>query len=239
SSSRALRPLCFVFFLRCRRPPRSTLFPYTTLFRSWVSDAEAVTNNRFTTSGDLLDSYPATWGGTWSGDLALDSSTGDMCQVNVGGDNAIVCFDPATGAETSRLTGSPWANVSQRGLAYNPVDDVFYTGGWNEGVIYTVAGLSHPTPGETLASCRPADASIAGIAYNPTSDTIWFVNSALETLIYQISPEDCSTISTVGFPSTGAGPGAGLEMDATGALWAGDQLTGTVYLIDVGDPNVT
>ena len=205
----------------------------------WVSDAEAVTNNRFTTSGDLLDSYPATWGGTWSGDFALDSSTGDMCQVNVGGDNAIVCFDPATGAETSRLTGSPWANVSQRGLAYNPVDDVFYTGGWNEGVIYTVAGFSHPTPGETLASCRPADASIAGIAYNPTSDTIWFVNSALETLIYQISPEDCSTISTVGFPSTGAGPGAGLEMDATGALWAGDQLTGTVYLIDVGDPNVT
>ena len=24
----------FVFFLRIRRPPRSTLFPYTTLFRS-------------------------------------------------------------------------------------------------------------------------------------------------------------------------------------------------------------
>src|SRR5258708_24842498 len=27
------RPLCF-FFLMIRRPPRSTLFPYTTLFRS-------------------------------------------------------------------------------------------------------------------------------------------------------------------------------------------------------------
>src|SRR6266478_8857906 len=29
--------LCFVFFffLMIRRPPRSTLFPYTTLFRSW------------------------------------------------------------------------------------------------------------------------------------------------------------------------------------------------------------
>src|SRR5436853_5546314 len=26
--------LCFVFFLMIRRPPRSTLFPYTTLFRS-------------------------------------------------------------------------------------------------------------------------------------------------------------------------------------------------------------
>src|SRR5207302_9818683 len=26
----------FCFFLMIRRPPRSTLFPYTTLFRSWV-----------------------------------------------------------------------------------------------------------------------------------------------------------------------------------------------------------
>src|SRR5258706_10162551 len=28
------RPLLFFFFLMIRRPPRSTLFPYTTLFRS-------------------------------------------------------------------------------------------------------------------------------------------------------------------------------------------------------------
>src|SRR3712207_9358255 len=28
---------CFVFFLMIRRPPRSTLFPYTTLFRSLQS----------------------------------------------------------------------------------------------------------------------------------------------------------------------------------------------------------
>src|SRR2546425_8700849 len=27
-------PLCIFFFLMIRRPPRSTLFPYTTLFRS-------------------------------------------------------------------------------------------------------------------------------------------------------------------------------------------------------------
>src|SRR2546422_3599409 len=30
----------FFFFLMIRRPPRSTLFPYTTLFRSRVSDEE-------------------------------------------------------------------------------------------------------------------------------------------------------------------------------------------------------
>src|SRR5437588_7273334 len=33
--------LLFFFFLRIRRPPRSTLFPYTTLFRSSSSPARA------------------------------------------------------------------------------------------------------------------------------------------------------------------------------------------------------
>src|SRR5476649_3030102 len=32
--------LCFFFFLMIRRPPRSTLFPYTTLFRSQVHPAD-------------------------------------------------------------------------------------------------------------------------------------------------------------------------------------------------------
>src|SRR5256885_11706785 len=33
---------CFFFFLMIRRPPRSTLFPYTTLFRSVVAVGAAV-----------------------------------------------------------------------------------------------------------------------------------------------------------------------------------------------------
>src|SRR2546430_13628365 len=33
--------LCFFFFLMIRRPPRSTLFPYTTLFRSAGADQRA------------------------------------------------------------------------------------------------------------------------------------------------------------------------------------------------------
>src|SRR4030066_1903360 len=31
-----IRPASVLFFLMIRRPPRSTLFPYTTLFRSWL-----------------------------------------------------------------------------------------------------------------------------------------------------------------------------------------------------------
>src|SRR6185295_20114388 len=32
----------FFFFLMIRRPPRSTLFPYTTLFRSWIPPGRQV-----------------------------------------------------------------------------------------------------------------------------------------------------------------------------------------------------
>src|SRR6202023_3951280 len=34
----------FFFFLMIRRPPRSTLFPYTTLFRSHTSELQSLTN---------------------------------------------------------------------------------------------------------------------------------------------------------------------------------------------------
>src|SRR2546425_1282532 len=35
----------FFFFLMIRRPPRSTLFPYTTLFRSYLLEARAAVNS--------------------------------------------------------------------------------------------------------------------------------------------------------------------------------------------------
>src|SRR3989441_853272 len=40
-----------IFFLMIRRPPRSTLFPYTTLFRSWVASYSGDANNKEATSG--------------------------------------------------------------------------------------------------------------------------------------------------------------------------------------------
>src|SRR5438876_4529775 len=39
-----------LFFLMIRRPPRSTLFPYTTLFRSTISPGSTVNETPFRTS---------------------------------------------------------------------------------------------------------------------------------------------------------------------------------------------
>src|SRR2546421_12285301 len=41
----------FFFFLMIRRPPRSTLFPYTTLFRSQTAESLLVLNELFNSGG--------------------------------------------------------------------------------------------------------------------------------------------------------------------------------------------
>src|SRR5258705_6244652 len=46
STSTPLLIIFFFFFLMIRRPPRSTLFPYTTLFRSQVQHAQAAAGRR-------------------------------------------------------------------------------------------------------------------------------------------------------------------------------------------------
>src|SRR5687768_18157635 len=56
----------FIFFLMIRRPPRSTLFPYTTLFRSrsQVGSHPAISNRKFCSNcppasvcGQLLQNF--------------------------------------------------------------------------------------------------------------------------------------------------------------------------------------
>ena len=80
---------------------------------------------------------------------------------------------------------SPWAAISQRGLAYDPAADVFYIGGWNEGIVYRVAGPSQPTPGRDAqpvparpirtspASPGTARSGCSGRRRTRETDTIW------------------------------------------------------------------
>src|SRR3989442_3236269 len=57
----------FFFFLMIRRPPRSTLFPYTTLFRSLVDGtAGLLTGDEATYTFHVGSSGPAKFVLTWS-----------------------------------------------------------------------------------------------------------------------------------------------------------------------------
>src|SRR5256885_6718012 len=53
-----MHPVIFFFFLMIRRPPRSTLFPYTTLFRSLEPAAIAVASMRSLLSMDFAAVLP-------------------------------------------------------------------------------------------------------------------------------------------------------------------------------------
>src|SRR5258708_10841980 len=55
SNSHAYNLSILFFFLMIRRPPRSTLFPYTTLFRSQVSLGEGYLKKPFTIRDGYLD----------------------------------------------------------------------------------------------------------------------------------------------------------------------------------------
>jgi hypothetical protein len=203
----------------------------------WLSDIP--TNNRnheFLVDGTPTGtSFAAPWAGAWPGDMALMGT--EMCQVNVGGDNGIYCWDRGSGAVTRSITGAfPWTTISQRGLAYRPDDDSFYIGGWNQGILYHVAGFSHPTPGQVLNQCNAPDFNISGLAWNPAVGQVWEATNSVTDTIYRVDPTTCAMVSTLPHPGHDSFDGAGLEMDEGGNLWMIRQSPNTVFLVDSGVP---
>ena len=177
----------------------------------------------------------APWAEFFAGDMAYDAGRNLLWTVHVGGENGLYGIDPADGSVEDVITGDPWSDISQRGVGYDGDEDVFYVGGWNEGVVYKVAGPSWPTPGETLSSCLPADPSISGLAWNPSFDLLWMSTNSDFDDIFLIDPTTCETLSVIFHPEPGFN-GAGIELDAAGNLWTVSQNSQTAYLLESGLP---
>ncbi|WP_344315749.1 malectin domain-containing carbohydrate-binding protein [Actinoplanes couchii] len=208
----------------------------------WVHDYVKRTNTAWTVTGkNTGKTFDASWNPDYRAfDMALDTRTGDMCQMEDSPASYIHCFDRTTGKETRQVKGD-WSTLQLTGLAYNPARDVFYVGGRRNGMIGTVAGTSHDKPGALLSFCAPPLPEVMGLAYNQASDTIWYTDltSNRPTRLLQVDPVDCSLVNAWWFPGQKAGQGGGLETDATGALWAADQIADDVVLVDVEDDLLT
>ncbi|HWS38993.1 MAG TPA: S8 family serine peptidase [Actinoplanes sp.] len=208
----------------------------------WVHDYVARTNTAWTVTGRKTGKvFDASWNPDYRAfDMALDTHTGDMCQMEDSPASYIHCFDRETGKETRQVKGD-WSTLQLTGLAYNPARDVFYVGGRRNGMIGTVAGTSHDKPGTLLSFCAPPLPEVMGLAYNQASDTIWYTDLTANrpTRLLQVDPVDCSLVNAWWFPGQKAGQGGGLETDATGALWAADQIADDVVLVDVEDDLLT
>lgn len=223
-------------------PTTEVISPYglgTTDETVWVSDGDQRSrdNTEFQTDGTLTGAVlDADWADAWHADMTADRN-GNMCQVNVGGDNGIYCWDRETGEIDYSLNGPAWTVVSQRGLSYDAAEDVFYVGGWNEGVIYAVAGQSFETPGATLSHCSTVDRAISGLGFDPVSRTLWVATNSETNTIHQVDPHTCSPISAIGGPGDAPFSGAGLEVGHDGDLWAVDQVDGVVRRIATDSPS--
>jgi subtilisin family serine protease len=205
---------------------------------SICGDTGPCTDTEFDVAGSPTgNSFETPWATTFNADMAWDKNHGLLWQVNVDGDNGIYGLDPTDGSVKNVITGAPWSNTSQRGLAYDAATDTFYIGGWNEGIVYHVAGLDSPTPGETLGQCATDDPNISGLAWNPSFGRLWVATNSDTDTIYEIDPQTCATIDAIAHPDGGGNGGAGLEMDAAGNLWTVGQNSGNAYLIESGLPN--
>jgi hypothetical protein len=205
----------------------------------WLSDAYGNQNAEFTIDGAPTGlSYSTPWAGYWPADMAYDATRNLVCQLAVGGDNGIHCWDQSTGDVVESITGSPWSDISQRGLAYNPNDDTFFVGGWNEGTIYHVAGVSYgDDAGSVISSCQPTDPSISGLAYNSAMDVLWMATNSYDDTIYELNPNDCTILGAFAPPQGGSFQGAGLDLDVEGNLWVVAQSPNEVYLMESGVPS--
>jgi subtilisin family serine protease len=205
----------------------------------WLSDAQTNKNAEFTVEGAATGrGYDTPWTGGWGADMAYDAKRGRVCQLGVGmgpDQNGIHCWDPATGQVTDTVTGT-WAGTSQRGLAYREDDDSFYVGGWNEGIVYHVKGLSHPDKGAVIGQCKPSDGGISGLAWNGAAGVLWASTNSPTDSIYELNAEDCTVLAVLPHPTPGGFQGGGLEMDENGDLWTIAQNPNKVFLVESGVP---
>ena len=207
----------------------------------WVSEVqERAGNFEFTSEGQSTGrQWPSPWAESWAGDMAHDPNRKLICQLAVGGDNGIHCWDPASGALVDSIVGEfPWTARTQRGLAYRADDDSFYLGGWVQGAIYHVKGLGHPDRGAVIGVCTPADSSISGLAWNAAAGVLWAATNSPTDSIYELDPEDCTVLAVLAHPAAGGNQGGGLELDERGNLWMVAQNIRTVFLVESGVPEL-
>lgn len=185
-----------------------------------------------TVTGAALSTSP--WVSVFAADVAYNPVTGMLWQVNVGGDNCIYELDPAAQTATGRTLCPPFG-VSERGLAYDPVTDTFYSGSWNDQILY------HFDARGRLLDSIDLRLNIAGLAYNPATRHLFVMSSNADVGydVYVVDVADGYAI-TGGFDIAGLGAleQAGLSLDCDGSLWTVNQATGQVIQVVSGETGI-
>jgi len=197
-----------------------------------------------TATGEFIDTTAIS--GVFAADMAYNSRTGMFWQVEVGNANCIHELDPVT----KTVTGSqicPRFGTSQRGLAYDPLTNTFYSGSWNDSVVH-----QFDTTGEILRSVN-IGLPISGLALNPVSGSLFVLSNAgvSGTLENDVTVHDTTTpeldaVAAINFPladlngdgllqDTLSGGQSGLAIDCDGNLWTASRENLAVVGITTGE----
>ncbi len=212
----------------------------------WVTSPDAPADSSFGDGLDhqyLPDGMPTgntiditSTGGEWQADGTYNVRTGMMWNVNVGGDNCLYESDPTTAVVTGKkICGSAWTATSQRGVAYDPLTDTYYVGGWNEGIIYHI-----DSAGNVLDSAN-VGLFIGGLAFNPSTGHLFVYDAVFFEPIdmWVLDPRNGYAVVNEFNITSGGNPVfptlAGMDMSCDGHLWLVDQNTGSVLEVDSGE----
>ncbi|MBA3530352.1 MAG: carboxypeptidase regulatory-like domain-containing protein, partial [Ardenticatenales bacterium] len=173
------------------------------------------------------------WGGVFGAGMTYDSRRQTLWQVGVGASNCIHELDPATGLVSGQQLCPP-VGTSQRGLAYDPTTDTFYSGSWNDGLLHRF-----DRAGQLLES-TDVGLPISGLALNPATGHLFvLVNAAQGFDLYVLDSRANHTLLG-GFDVAGLDnwEQAGLALDCEGSLWLVNQASGLVMQITSGEAGV-
>ena len=186
-------------------------------------------------TGNTIDD--TVWVEIFGADGAYNTRTGMVWRVNVGNtDFCIYELDPVNHVATGNKI-CPDFGTSERGLAYDPVTDTFWAGGWND-----LAIIHFDTAGNILDGAFTGIPT-SGLAYDPRTGNLYAMQNAgggidvwiLEAATYNIT--GFFTIKEAGSPVITPFGGAGMDADCDGNLWVVDQNTQTIYKVASGTSN--
>ncbi len=186
-------------------------------------------------TGNYFDFMAAFPGIAWVGDMTWDGSA--IWVAAVGGPNCLYKLDPETFAVLDSIVdptpASGWGSTSQRGVAYDHVEDVFYVGGWNSNMLWKIKGKSWDVPGEEIDAGITAD-GCAGIGFHASRRTVWFTKSNVNNTIVEVDYETGFVLNEFDLDFLPDYSTSGLEVDGEGQIWVVDQNGNQVLILDSG-----
>ena len=156
-------------------------------------------------------------------DIAWDPTREIAWTVNVDRE-ADFCFKAVdlTSGYTGRQVCPAGLAGSQRGLAYDPISDSFFSGSWNDGMLYSFDRLG------TMLDAKWMQSAISGLAYHPGSKRLYvMLNTAPTKLVVLDTKSGFLPLGEIALSNwMDDFGGAGIEFGPDGSLWAADQKTG-------------